>query len=88
MRRALKWLRRSAFGLGIAVALAFGGFQAFAGPTNAMAPCDENPPDMGTCYNQFDCQDKCDLYYGEEESEGYCWYYPPLQQHCCICILL
>jgi hypothetical protein len=85
MKSGVRWLRRSAFGLGIAVALAFGGYQAFAGPT-AMAPCDENPPDMGTCYNQFDCQKKCDDHYGPG-TMGFCWYYPPLEEYCCICIL-
>jgi hypothetical protein len=87
MRRGVRLLRRGAFGLGIAVALAFGGLQALAGPTNAMAPCDENPPDFGTCIDKEDCQLKCDNYYGDENAEGFCVYYPPLQQDCCICIL-
>jgi hypothetical protein len=86
MRRGVSWLRRGAFGLGIAVALAFGGFQALAGPTNAMAPCDENPPDMGTCVEQEDCQIKCDNYYGKGQTTGFCSYYPPLDEYCCICI--
>jgi hypothetical protein len=86
MRRGVKWLRRGAFGLGIALALAFGGYQALAGPTNAMAPCDWDPPDMGTCGGQPDCQFKCDAYYGVGTT-GFCSYYPPLEQYCCICIL-
>ena len=86
MRRAVKWLRLGAFGLGIAVALAFGGFQAFAGPTAAMAPCDESPPDFGTCVGERDCQVKCDNYYGQGGAQAFCVYYPPLQQNCCICI--
>ena len=51
-----------------------------------MAPCDENPPDFGTCVGDEDCQDKCDLYYGVGEATGFCVYYPPLQKKCCICI--
>ncbi len=85
MKGAVKWLRRSAFGLGIAAALAFGGFQAFAGPT-AMDPCDWDPPDFGPCTSVPQCQDRCDVYYGEENATGFCEYYPPLQQGCCICI--
>jgi len=85
MRRAVKWLRRGAFGLGIAVALAFGGFQALASPA-AMADCPTTPPYMGSCVDKQDCQDMCDTVY--EFSEGFCEYYPPAQQKCCICIEL
>jgi hypothetical protein len=84
MKRAVKWMRRSAFGLGIAAALAFGGYQAFG--STARAPCDEVPPDFGTCVVQADCQDKCDNYYGEGNALGFC---EPYQgQLCCICIEL
>jgi hypothetical protein len=88
MKSAVGWLRRSALGLGIAAALAFGGFQAFAGPAAAMAPCDESPPDFGTCIDEADCQSKCDLYYGPDMAEGFCTYYPPLQKNCCFCMEL
>ncbi len=84
MIRAVKWLRRSAFGLAIAAALAFGGYQAFG--STARAPCDEVPPDFGTCVQQSDCQTKCDNYYGVGEAWGIC---APYQgQNCCICIEL
>ena len=86
MKRAVKWLRRGAFGLGIAAALAFGGFQAFAGPT-AMAPCDWNPPDFGPCTSTSQCQKRCDAYY--EDAQGFCEYAPPpVDDYCCICIEL
>ena len=85
MRRAVKWLRLGAFGLGIAVALAFGGFQALASPA-AMADCPTTPPYFGSCTSQKDCQGKCDVYYGPGEAFGFCEYYPPAQQDCCICI--
>jgi hypothetical protein len=86
MRSGVRWLRRSALGLGIAAALAFGGFQAFAGPTAAMAPCDWDPPDFGPCETEVQCQGRCDDYYGAGNATGFCTYYPPLQQNCCICI--
>jgi hypothetical protein len=80
MKRAVKWLRRSAFGLGIAAALAFGGYQAFG--STARAPCDEVPPDFGTCVDQEECQNKCNAYYGIGGAEGFCVF------NCCICIEL
>ena len=87
MRRAVKWLRCGALGVGIAVALAFGGFQALASPA-AMGECPTTPPYFGTCVDKEDCQDKCDVYYGQGGAEGFCAYYPPAQQDCCICIEL
>ncbi len=89
MKRAVKWLRRGAFGLGIAVALAFGGYQAFANPTALEKPCDWIPPDFGPCDTQQQCQDRCDNYYGSGTHLGFCEYAPPpIDDVCCICIEL
>jgi hypothetical protein len=92
MKRAVKWLRRSAFGLGIAVALAFGGYQAFAGPTTAMAPCDWVPPDFGPCSSPYECQARCDNYYGPGTAQGLCeTVWPPQEppnDKCCLCVVL
>lgn len=85
METVLKWLRTSAFGLGIAAALAFGGYQALASP-RAPTPCDWNPPDFGPCSSQAECQDRCDNYYGEDEYLGFCEYSEPPGDYCCICV--
>jgi len=87
MRRGVGWLRRGAFGLAIAAALAFGGFQAFAGPTAMGDPCDWNPPDFGPCTSQQQCQTRCDNYY-EEQHLGFCEWSEQANDWCCICVAL
>ena len=81
MKRAVKWLRRGAFGLGIAAALAFGGHQAFAAPT-AAAPCDWDLPDWGPCETTYECHLRCNTDFFPVEYQGFC------VTGCCICIEL
>jgi len=88
MRSGVRWLRRGFFGVGIAVALAFGGFQAFASPT-AMGECPTTPPYFGECETKAECQAMCDAYYDPDPYEGFCgWVGWPIENVCCICIAM
>ena len=79
MRRAVRWFWRSAFALAVAGALTFGGYQAFA--VAAVPPCEFDPPQMGWCDDDPECQTLCDNYYGQGEYTGDCddW-------NCCACM--
>jgi hypothetical protein len=82
MKRAIRWLWRSAFALAIAAALGFGGYQAFA--HSARNSCPWDPPVLEYCYGDVEyCQGKCDDYYGQGTHEGVCNI-----ADCCICIAL
>jgi len=87
MKRAVNWLRRGAFGLGIAVALAFGAYQALGSTGMDPENCPVYPPSMGWCENQAHCQAMCDEEYGDDNTVGFCVYSPlPIDEFCCICI--
>jgi len=80
MQRVMRWFTRSVFALAISAALGFGGFQAF-GSTSANS-CEFDPPIMGPCTTQKECQGMCDNYYGEDVTDGVC------SQNCCVCLFL
>ncbi len=83
----MQWLRRSAFGLAIAAALAFGGYQALGSTGMDPEDCVYNPPDMGWCAGPGGCQQMCDAYYGPGSAIGFCEYVgDPVYEWCCICI--
>ncbi len=77
MRRAMRWLSQSAFALGIAAALGFGGYQAFA--TATLPYCEFDPPVLGPCGSQEECHQMCVDYYGSGWT-GVC------SQSCCVCL--
>jgi len=60
MRRVMGWFTRSVFALAIAAALGFGAYQAFA--TVGARYCEFDPPVMGPCTTQKECQGMCNDY--------------------------
>jgi len=77
MRRVMRWFSRSALTLGIAAALGFGGYQAFA--ATGARYCEFDPPIMGPCATQGQCQGMCDDYYGTG-------YIGVCSNNCCVCL--
>ncbi len=78
MKRVMRWFARSVFALGTAAVLGFGGYQAFA--TTGATYCEFDPPVMGPCETQQECQEMCDSYYEPEEYIGVC------SNNCCVCL--
>jgi len=78
MKRVIRWFWRSVFALVIAAALGFGGYQAFA--TTGTTYCEFDPPVMGPCQDNAECQEMCDEYYEPGEYYGVC------SNNCCVCI--
>ena len=78
MKTVIRWFWRSVLPVGIAAALGFGGYQAFA--TTAANYCEFDPPIMGPCATTPECQEMCTDYYYPEEYIGVC------SQNCCVCI--
>ena len=85
MTSAIGWMRRSALGLGVAAALVFGGYQAFAN-TATLSGCMYNPPAMGPCPDFPTCQEMCDAYYPPGQSTGWCYDPYKYPDNCCACL--
>ncbi len=80
MKRVIRWFSGSAFALAIVAALGFGGYQAFA--TTAATSCEFDPPILGYCATEAECDEMCTTYYDPEPYDGIC------ADNCCVCIAM
>jgi len=74
-------LLRGAYVFGIVAALGFGAVTAVRAARSAECPLPADPPMLGTCSSQMDCQELCDDFYGQGTHTGLC-----REDQCCICI--